>query len=90
MNRIVTDLKILQGIFAPCAEYTGREVLNKLSQAGMLHETTGNHTGSCPHCSFCQTLEDGSLNCRNLKGLNGKVGSGDRCSRGRFPGTESE
>lgn len=86
MGKIVIELKMLQEIFAPCAEYTGREVLYKLSQAASPHEAAGDIRESCTHCSYCQTLGDGSLNCRNLKGLGGKVGNGDRCSRGHFPG----
>jgi len=84
MKETVIDLEMLHEIFAPCAEYTGRDVLNKLSQIAVPNETAWGFADLCPHCSYCQTLEDGSLNCRSLNGLNGRVGSGDGCSRGSF------
>lgn len=84
MKKIVMELEVLQHIFAPSAEYTGREVLDKLLKAGIPYEITKAPKESCTNCRYCSALEDGSLNCRNLLGLNGKVENSDGCSRGVF------
>lgn len=84
MREMVIDADMLAHVFATCAEYTGREVMSRLS--GMELRQGGAERGSvisCRYCGYCQAQDDGSMHCRNLHGLDGRVGAGDGCSRGK-------
>lgn len=84
------DVGDAASIFAPCAEYTGREVMELLG--GIIRreqqETAPGAYGSfvpCHSCVYAQHLFGGGMQCRNLRGLACEVGENDGCSHGVFP-----
>ena len=84
------DVGDAASIFAPCAEYTGREVMELLG--GIVRreqqETAPGAYGSfvpCHSCVYAQHLFGGGMQCRNLRGLACEVGENDGCSHGVFP-----
>ena len=81
------DVGDAASIFAPCAEYTGREVMELLG--GIVRreqqETAPGAYGSfvpCQSCGYAQHLLGGGMQCRNLRGLACEVGENDGCSHG--------
>lgn len=73
------DVGDAASIFAPCAEYTGREVMELLG--GIIRreqqETAPGAYGSfvpCHSCVYAQHLFGGGMQCRNLRGLACEVG----------------
>lgn len=81
------DVGDAASIFAPCAEYTGREVMELLG--GIVRreqqETAPGAYGSfvpCHSCVYAQHLFGGGMQCRNLRGLACEVGENDGCSHG--------
>ena len=83
------DVGDAASIFAPCAEYTGREVMELLG--GIIRreqqETAPGAYGSfvpCRECVYVQHLFDGGMQCRNLRGLACEVGENDGCSHSVF------
>ncbi len=84
------DIGDAASIFAPCAEYTGREVMELLRRLPVTEqrETASGAHGSfvpCRECMYVQHLFDGGMQCRNLRGLACEVGENDGCSHGVFP-----
>ena len=83
------DVGDAASIFAPCAEYTGREVMELLRCLPVTEqqETASGAHGSfvpCRECMYVQHLFDGGMQCRNLRGLACEVGENDGCSHGVF------
>ena len=83
------DVGDAASIFAPCAEYTGREVMELLRCLPVTEqqETASGAHGSfvpCRECMYVQHLFDGGMQCRNLKGLACEVKEDDGCSHGVF------
>ena len=82
------DIGDAASIFAPSAEYTGREVMELLRRLLMAEqqETAFGAYGSfvlCHSCAYAQHLLGGGMQCRNLQGLACEVGENDGCSHGK-------
>lgn len=82
------DIGDAASIFAPSAEYTGREVMELLRRLLMTEqqETASGAYGSfvlCHSCAYAQHLLGGGMQCRNLQGLACEVGENDGCSHGK-------